>query len=161
MGEHARVLAEAFAVVRHDDHPGTFQVVTAIELVEQPAELLIEICDAVVVQVVNEPQLLGRDSLLVERPPVFDQSSLLAVPGPDPEAVHSLPWKLIGPMGVEVIQKGKKRAIRGAPRQPVEELVIDRLRLFSIADQEPREVFSTELRWGEVQLILQETVQPS
>ena len=41
--EHAGFFAEAFAVIRGDDHPGPLENGTAIEFVDQPAELLIEV----------------------------------------------------------------------------------------------------------------------
>ena len=59
--EHAGLFAEALAVIRGDDHPGPLENGTAIELVDQPAELLIEVRDAVVVRVANESDLVrGR-----------------------------------------------------------------------------------------------------
>ena len=54
--EHAGFFAETFAVIRGDDHPGPLENRTAIELVDQPAELLIEVRDAVVVSS-REPKL--------------------------------------------------------------------------------------------------------
>ena len=113
--EHAGMLAEALAVVRGDDHPGPLENGTAIELVDQPAELLVEIRDAVVVGVAAEIDLVrGR--------PVLDQAA--ANPGSrstrdrsrlDPESVDARRRKLIRIVGVKVIQEGEERPLRLPP----------------------------------------------
>ena len=47
----AGVLAEAFAMVRGDDQPGSLQSPAVFQFVDQLAELLIEIRDAIVISV--------------------------------------------------------------------------------------------------------------
>ena len=55
--EHAGLFAEALAMIRRDDDPGSLEDGTAIELVDQSPELLIEIRDAIVVAVAAEVDL--------------------------------------------------------------------------------------------------------
>ena len=74
VAEDAGMLAEALAVVRGDDHPGPLEDAAALELVDQPAQLLIEVRDAVVVGVADEARSAAAESpRLVQRPPVLDQ----------------------------------------------------------------------------------------
>ena len=49
--EHSGMFAEAFAVVGGDDHPGLFEDGAAVELVDEPAELLVQVRDAIIVAV--------------------------------------------------------------------------------------------------------------
>ena len=51
VNENAGVLAETFAVVRGDDQPGSLQNSAAVQLVDQLADLLIKIRDAIVISV--------------------------------------------------------------------------------------------------------------
>ena len=60
MAEDAGMLAEALAVVRGDDHPGPIEDPAAAELVDQPAQLLVEIRDAVVVGVASRMRSAAR-----------------------------------------------------------------------------------------------------
>ena len=55
----AGVLTEAFTMVRGDDQPGSLQNPTPVQLVDQLAELLIEIRDAIVISVDGECHALG------------------------------------------------------------------------------------------------------
>ena len=59
--EHAGMFAEALAMVGGDDYPGLFEDTAAVELVDQPAELLVQVRDAIVVAVANpRDQVIGR-----------------------------------------------------------------------------------------------------
>ena len=71
--EHTGMFAEALAVVRGDDHPGPLEDRAAIELVDQPAELLVKVRDAVVVRVASEIDLMRGWPLLDQRTPILEQ----------------------------------------------------------------------------------------
>ena len=58
------VLAEVLAVVGRDDDQRVLEHAPAVELVEEPAELLVEVGDAVVVGVAGEPESLGESFAL-------------------------------------------------------------------------------------------------
>ena len=60
MEKDARLFTEALAVVRRDDQPGRFKDATALQFVDQPAQLLVQIRDAVVIGVALERDLPRR-----------------------------------------------------------------------------------------------------
>ena len=49
MPEDAGMLAKALAVVPGDNHPGSIENPSSLQFVDQPAELLVQVRDAVVV----------------------------------------------------------------------------------------------------------------
>ena len=57
MPEHAGVFAEAFPVIGGDDDPGPPEDGAAVQFVDQPAELLVQVRDAVVVGIAGEIDL--------------------------------------------------------------------------------------------------------
>ena len=91
VAENAGVLAETFAMVRGDDQPGLLQNPAPVQLVDQLAELLVEVRDAIVISVGGEGHALGRDRRLVELPPVLDQDALIVVGRLDPETMKPVP----------------------------------------------------------------------
>ena len=64
--EHAGVFAEALPVIGGDDHPGLLEEGTAIQLVDQEAELLVQVRDAVIVGIAGEIDL-GRGRALIDQ----------------------------------------------------------------------------------------------
>ena len=138
--EHAGMLAETFPVVRGDDQPGPVEDVTAVELVDQPAELLVEIRDAVVVGGANEGILAHGEPPLVDSTPVFDEIHLALGAWTRPEPVDAPLRKLVRIVGIIVIQEGEKWPLRlPPPGQPVEEFMADRRARFAIPGVELRE----------------------
>ena len=91
MAEDAGMLAEALAVVGGDDHPGRFEDRTSTELVEQSAQLFIEVRDAVIVGVAGKRDIPRRDRRLVHRPPSLDHVAVAGVDGPVPRSGGSFP----------------------------------------------------------------------
>ena len=157
VAENAGVLAETFAMVRGDDQPGSLQDPAPVQLVDQLAELLIEIRDAIVIGVGGECHALGRDSRLVELPPVLDQEALIVVGRLDPETMKPSRRQLIGIMGVEVVQESEKRPLRlRAAGQPVEKLAIDHRRPLAIGVERLPEAFDVGQQSGGLQPILRE-----
>ena len=75
VAEDARVLAEALAVVRGDDQPGSLEDAAPVELVEQLAELLVEVGDAIVVGVDAQRQVLRAECRALSRSPQCSISS--------------------------------------------------------------------------------------
>ena len=69
VAEDAGVLAEAFAVVRRDDQPGSLEDAAAPQLVEQLPELLVEVGDAIVIGVDDERQVGSRPGVPCPGPP--------------------------------------------------------------------------------------------
>ncbi len=85
MTEAAGVLTEAFAVVCHDDQPGPFQRPQALECIQQPPELLIEVCNAIVVRPLGKIYAPLRNRRLVQKPPASDQKPLVFSRGRAPK----------------------------------------------------------------------------
>src|SRR5262249_18663582 len=124
--EHSRLFAKTLAVIRGDDHPGSLEEGTAIELVDQPAELLIEIGHAVVVGVASEIDLVLRRPVLAQGQPISEPGRLSVVPRLDPETMDALLRYLVGIVGVIVIQEREERPLGlTAFGEPVEKLPID------------------------------------
>ena len=69
VAEDAAMLAEAFAVVRGNDQPGSLENSPPGELVDQPPELLVEVGDAIVISVDGEGQVLWHETNLVQVSP--------------------------------------------------------------------------------------------
>ena len=79
MAENARVLAEAFTVVRGDEEPGLLQNAARLELVKQLPDLLIEDRDAIVIRGGGKGYVPRRDVSLVQLGPILDQRVLAAI----------------------------------------------------------------------------------
>ena len=73
------VLAEALAVVGDNEEPCPFTQPASIERIEQNAELLVEISDAIVIGIDGKRHARGRDRFFVEQPPLPDQEPLVWV----------------------------------------------------------------------------------
>ena len=105
------MLAEALAVVRGDDHPGPIEDRARSELVEQSAELLVEVRDAVVVGVADEREIPRRDRSC----PSSTSPGSVATRG---RSLGLTPKRWIPPagadrgVGVVIIQEGEERPLR-------------------------------------------------
>ena len=113
MAEDAGMLAEALAVVGGDDHPGRLQDAPAAQLVDQSAELLVEVRDAIVVGVADERDVLRRRARAC--PAATSSGSgrdSAAVARAGSEPVDAQLGELVGIVGVVEIQEGEERPLR-------------------------------------------------
>src|SRR5262245_47957065 len=130
----APVLAEALAMVRGDDHPGPLERSEVPQIVEQQADLLIEVGDAAIVGVASEGDLLRPKRALVGAPPVLDEIPFSLISRPGTEPVQMLLGDQVGVVGIEVIQENEERSFGlPPPGQPGEEFAIDHRRFLAIA----------------------------
>ncbi len=72
--EHAFVFSETLAVIRDEDDPGPIQCLARSSSSSSRPDSLVDRCDALVIAVDDERQLLRRDSArFVQGPPAPDQ----------------------------------------------------------------------------------------
>ena len=142
MNEHAGVFPEALPMVAGDDHPGSLENRPPFELIEELAQSLVEIGEAIVVCVASEADLpLGRLVFLDLNPIAKDgPSSLTRSDGAEPMNSHRR--KVIRIMSVIEIQEREERPIRlMAPGKPGQELLIDHACVFSaVPEESPDEI---------------------
>ena len=159
--EHAVILAETLAMIRSDDHPRPPKYGTAFELVDQAAELLVEIRHAIVVRVTTETDLVRRRIFSASTSANRASISSPATAWIRTESVDAHRRELIRIVCVVKIQEGEERPLRlPASGQPVEKLAIDNRRVLSIGLEEPTELIHHRAQEIEIQPIFEETARP-
>ncbi len=122
------VSAERFPVVRGDDDQRPVEQPLASQLVEQPAELVVQEGDAIVVAVAGHDHVPSRDHGL-QVSEIGQELIIARGPGTDAETARIARRGHIRIVGVEAVHEGEERAIRPPPAQPVEEGVVDPARV--------------------------------
>ena len=111
------VLAEVLAVVGRDDHQRVRQQAAPVQLVEEPAELLVEVGDAVVVGVAARAgSSLGASFVLSESEPPVQDRDVGGRLGLDAEVPVEAAGRDVGVVGVEEVQEREEGPIPLAPR---------------------------------------------
>ena len=112
MEKDAGLLAEALAMVRCDDQPRRIEHAAALKLVEQQAQLFVQIRDAVVIGVAGERGLLHGERGLVHRLPLLDEIDLAVGARPYRETVNAPFLQRVRIVDIVVIHEGEERPLR-------------------------------------------------
>jgi hypothetical protein len=129
------VLAEAFAVVGGDDQESVVENALAVELIDEGAELVVEIGEAAIVTVAGEAEDGGRKAGFVDLGPVVaDQAELGIGTGWSAEAMGHGAGEEVGGVSVDQVDECKEGALGlFALGQPGEELSVYDLGVFAVA----------------------------
>ena len=103
------VLAQVFPVVGRDNHQGAGKQAEPIEIVDEPAELLVEVGNAIIVSVEHRLDFPRCELLfIVDEPPLQDRH-VGGGPGPDAEVtVEACRWyvRIVGVVKIEEREEG-------------------------------------------------------
>ena len=120
------MLAEVLAVVGRHDHQGLLQAAATSQLVEEPAELFVEVGEAVIIGVAHHPELSRRHRALLPDEPLQQDEAIGRTLRTPAEGTPKIAGRDVRIMGVIEVQEGEERPVARPIVQPAQQLVADR-----------------------------------